>query len=192
MSSEHVDIAEVLIRKAGIRLGEAYALFWEASAPGIDERRQIAVRVKEAESCIEAVLLFQSGMEAIINEEINTNSKLAGVRREREAYQKKVRDLSFKNKWENSYRALGLDDSCRSLKEYLEFYRDFRVPITHPRNRYFDISPYRFPRVYAGIKSGWIAFMRLAHGWEDSARTAAWEEFCASCSLPLTIPPAFA
>ncbi|MCX7996824.1 MAG: hypothetical protein N2691_03665 [Patescibacteria group bacterium] len=186
MPTEQVDVAELLIRRAGMRLGDAYSHFWEASVPGIPDRKAVILRTREAESCIEAILLFQSGMEAIINEEISTNSKLVSVRREREYHQKRVRDLSFKNKWENSFKALELEDDG-TLRKYLEFYRDYRVPITHPRNRYFDVSPYRFPQVYAGIKSGWLAFMMLAGNWEQSARAGAWESFCNACNLPIEV-----
>lgn len=184
MQSEHIDIAETLIRKATKRLAEAYSTFWEASAPGLDERTQLNLRLQEAESCIEALLLFQSGMEAIINEEINTNKKLAGVRKERVFLQRKVKDLSFKNKWLNTFKALELEDSQKYLENYLDFYRDFRVPITHPSNRYFDISHYRFTNIYEGFRNGWMAFMTLATGWEDTAKTQSWKQYCEENGLP--------
>lgn len=187
MQSEPIDIAETLIRKAGKRLGESYAFFWEGASPGLSDYQLLKLRQNEAESSIEALLLFQAGMEAIINEEISTNRKLAGVRKEREFHQKRVRDLSFKNKWENSYKALELEDSKKYLESYLEFYRDFRVPITHPRNRYFDVALYKFPRVYEGIRNGWMAFMSLSTSWEDKAKAQSWEDFCTECNLPETI-----
>lgn len=188
MQSEQVDIAEMLIRKAGKRLGEAYAFFWEAASPHLDDQRILRLRQQEAESCIEALLLFQSGMEAIINEEISTNNKLTGVRKEREFHQKKLRDLSFKNKWESSYKALDLIDEHEYLNNYLDFYRDYRVPITHPRNRYFDVGPYRFPKVHQGIRNGWMAFMTLASNWEKSAKDQSWTEFCREANIPEHLP----
>lgn len=190
MPKEQVDIAEMLIRKAGRHLAEAYAAYWESSSPGMSPKALLELRQKEAEAAIESVLLFQSGMEAIINEEINTNKHLASVRKEREYYQRKVRDLSFKNKWENSYKALELSDSEKYLERYLEFYREYRVPITHPKNRYFDVASYTFPVAYAGMRNGWLAFMALISKWEDSARTQSWEEFCESCNLPREIADA--
>ncbi len=180
----HVDIAETLIRRAGKRLGEAYAAFWEASSPKIEDFKTTQLLQKESESCIEAILLFQAGMEAIINEEINTNKKLIGVRKEREYHQKRVRDLSFKNKWENSYKALKVTDTEKYLERYLDFYRDFRVPITHPNNRYLDVAAYRFPEVYKGIRNGWMAFMTLASGWEHDAKEQSWARFCEEANLP--------
>lgn len=188
MPSEHVDIAETLIRRAGKRLGEAYAAFWEASTPGIVDYKLVQLRQKEVESCIQAILLFQAGMEAIINEEINTNKGLISVRKEREFHQKRVRDLSFKNKWENSFKAMKIEDKQKYLEQYLEFYRDFRVPITHPKNRYLDVSGYRFPSVYQALRNGWMAFMSFASGWEKNAMDQSWENFCAESNLPEEIP----
>lgn len=187
MSKEQVDIAEMLIRKAGKHLAEAYSAFWEATTPGLSAKILLELRQREVESCIESVLLFQSGMEAIINEEISTNKFLAGVRKEREYHQRKVRDLSFKNKWENSYKALELEDSEKHLERYLEFYRDYRVPITHPKNRYFDVSEYTFPLAYSGMRDGWMAFMMLVSKWEDTARVQSWEDFCDGINLPREI-----
>jgi hypothetical protein len=190
MPKEQVDIAEMLIRKAGVHLAEAYAAFWEATTPGIPSKKLLQLRQREAEASIECMLLFQSGMEAIINEEITTNKRLAGVRKEREYHQRKVRDLSFKNKWENSYKAMEVEDTEKHLERYLEFYRDYRVPITHPKNRYFDVSPYTFPVTYAGMRNGWLAFMTLISMWEDSARVQSWEDFCEANNLPKEIADA--
>ena len=184
MVKVQVDIAEMLIRKAGKHLAEAYSAHYEATIPKISPKKLLELQQQEAEACIESVLLFQSGMEAIINEEISTNKYLAGVRREREFHQRKVRDLSFKNKWMNSYKALELEDAERHLENYLEFYRDYRIPITHPKNRYFDVSPYTFAVTYRGMRNGWLAFMALVSEWEDNARIQSWEDFCESCGLP--------
>jgi hypothetical protein len=187
MQPERIDIAELLIRKAGKHVGTAYAAYWEAASPGMSTERERELRTRETEACIEAVLMFQGGMEAIINEEISTNRALVSVRKEREFFQKKVRDLSFKNKWEHSYSALGIEDDERYLQHYLEFYRVYRVPITHPENRYFDISLYRFPLVYEGIRNGWMAFMALSTTWEEGARQRTWSDFCAECNLPSSL-----
>lgn len=181
---EKIDIAEMLIRRAGKRLGDAYARFFEQSSPNIEDFDLQLMREKEAEACIESVLLFQSGMEAMINEEITTNKMLQSVRRERDSLQKRLKDMSFKNKWEQSYAAMELEDKDEYLERYLDFYRKYRVPITHPRNRYFDISEYRFPLVYEGLRNGWMAFMALSTNWEETARQDSWEQFCEECNLP--------
>lgn len=177
----------MLIHKAGMHLAHASARYWEQTIPGTEPKQIVQLREEEAEACIEAILLFQSGMEAIINEEITSNNKLSGVRKEREFHQKKVRDLSFKNKWEHSYKAVDLTDAAGYLSKYLEFYRDYRVPITHPKNRYFDVSPYTFPVVYHAFRNGWLAFMQLISTWEDSAQIQSWEEYCVRHNLPKEI-----
>lgn len=181
---EKIDIAEMLIRRSGKRLGDAYARFFEQASQNIGDFDLQHLREKEAEACIETILLFQSGMEAMINEEITTNKKLQGIRKERDALQKRLKDMSFKNKWEQSYAAMELEDTGTYLQKYLEFYRRYRIPITHPRNRYFDISEYRFPLVYDGLRNGWMAFMALSTTWEDTARQDSWEQFCGECNLP--------
>ncbi|MFW5703361.1 MAG: hypothetical protein ACOCXQ_00830 [Patescibacteria group bacterium] len=182
--SEHIDIAELLVRRAGNRLGDAYRYFWEEAGTHHNEFEHRSIREKEAQACIETILLFQAGMEAMINEEINTNKALIKVRRERESLQKRLKDISFKNKWEQSYSALGVSDSGLYLEKYLEFYRRYRIPITHPKNRYFDITEYRFPTVYHGMYVGWMAFMALSTTWEEEARKDSWEQFCEECNLP--------
>ena len=92
--------------------------------------------------------------------------------------------MSFKNKWEQSYAAVQVEDTDKSLENYLEFYRMYRIPITHPRNRYFDISEYRFPLMYQGIRNGWMAYMALSTNWEYEAREDSWQQFCEECNLP--------
>ncbi len=179
-----LDIAELLIRRAGIRLSDAYRAFWEQTVPGLDEFAIHQLRETEAQAGIEVILVFQSGMEAMINEEISTNRKLQGIRRERDALQRRLKDLTFKNKWEMSYQLLGVTDTHGYLDSYLSFYRDYRVPITHPRTRYVDVSEYRFPKVYRGIRNGWLAYMRLSTSWENEAQTESWERFCEECGLP--------
>ncbi len=182
--TQQVDIAELLVRRAGKRLGDAYARFWEQTSPNLQEFDQKHLREKEAEACIETVLMFQAGMEAMINEEISTNKELIGVRKEREYLQKRLKDMSFKNKWEQSYQALEIEDTSQHLEQYLEFYRHFRVPITHPKNRYFDISEYTFPKIYHGIRSGWLAYMAFSTNWEPEAREDSWEQFCEENNVP--------
>lgn len=182
-----IDIAELLVRRAGNRLGDAYQAFWNQTTPDLDEFGQQSLREQEAEAAIESVLLFQSGIEAMINEEISTNPKLQGVRRERDSLQKRLKDMTFKNKWEHSFQALGISPVPQVLERYLLFYRSYRVPITHPRNRYLDVSAYRFPLVYQGIRAGWLSFMQLSTTWESEARNESWERFCEECGLPNSV-----
>lgn len=183
MSQDQIDIAELLIRKAGSHLGDAYNI--SILDPTIQGEQEHVLRKAEAESCIQAILLFQAGMEAIINEEIESNRYLHKIRKERQYYQKKLKDLSFKNKWERAFTELGVNEEGFSrFQHYMEFYRKFRVTITHPKNRYIDVSQYRFKPIYEGLKNGWETFMTLSQNIDLEYTTETWEDFCESCGIP--------
>lgn len=168
-----IDIAQLLSKKAGDQLCKAYEFSQQANSK------------KESEACIEAVILFQACMEAIINEEIESHRLLSAVREENEEMHKKFRSLSFRNKWLQSYEVLRLQDKQEYLQNYLLFYTKFRVPITHPHSRFSDISLFTFSAVYEGIKNGWYAAHLLLTKLGKNYSHDTWEGFCERCGISI-------
>lgn len=169
-----IDIAFLLAEKAGKHLSQAY-LYAQSG-----EHR------KESEECIEAVIIFQASMEAVINEEIESHRGLKLVREENEELYRRFRSLSFKNKWERAYVAVDLQDELHYLSSYFEFYTKYRVPITHPQSRYEDISEFNWQSVYKGIQSGWYAAHVLLAKLEKQYSQDTWEDYCNKCGLPIS------
>jgi len=142
---------------------------------------------EEAEACIEAVILFQSSMEAVINEEIERHKHLTEVKKEKDLRLRRYRNLSFKNRWMKSYDELGMDPTKGSLADYLEFYNEFRVTITHPTSRYVNIQKYNFENVYEGVRSGWLAMELLYEKLDKVHAEYSWEMYCTNCGLPTSL-----
>ncbi len=142
------DIARLLSFKAG----EHLALAGKAAESG-DEQ-------KEIEECIQTVILFQTAMEAIINEEVYNHPLLEEVKLEEYELNKRYKSLSFKNKWRKAYETLQIKDT-ENLEAYLQFYSYFRSPISHPRSRYQALDKYTFQKVCDGIENGWYAAQLL-------------------------------
>lgn len=172
-SLQMIDIAQLLTERAGRHLAQAYRY------------SQQRLLQEESHACIEAVIMFQASMEAVINEEIESHRLLSGIRDENEELFKKFRSLSFKNKWERSFVVLGLADGTQYLYQYLQFYSNYRVPITHPQSRYVDVSHFQFHPVYEGIHNGWCAAHELLTKLEKKYSQETWEEFCKKCELPV-------
>lgn len=165
--SSRKDIARLLFSCAGSHLRTAS----EADSPETEER-----------SCIQGVILFQTGMEAVINEEINNHPLLEEVRTEELELNKRYKSLSFKNKWKRAYDVLQIRDD-EHLLAYLTFYSQYRSPISHPRSRYLNLDEYRFSRIISGIESGWYA-MQLLFAILGKDLTS-WEEFCRNAELDI-------
>ncbi len=139
-----IDIARLLITNALEHLKLAENLHKKHKTHLIDE----------AEECIQAIILFQSAMEAVITEEIENEKKLKLVLDENEELARKHHSLSFKNKWLRAFDALLIKER-RSLDAYLVLYSDYRLPISHPTGRYLSLAKYQFKDTLKGIKSGW-------------------------------------
>lgn len=114
----------------------------------------IAQNNSTIEQHIQAIILFQAFMEIIINEEIETNRLLLPIKYENLQLTKKFKILSFRNKWIKSYELLGIEVANSDLEKYLQFYTDFRVPITHPQSRFTNISKYTSHNTKKGIRTG--------------------------------------
>ncbi len=142
------DIARLLSYKAG----EHLALAKKASEE-INEQIEI-------EQSIQAVILFQTAMEAIINEEVYNHPLLEEVKLEEYELNKRYKSLSFKNKWRKAYESLQIKDT-EHIEEYLQFYSKYRSPISHPRSRYQSLDKYTYKHVLEGIESGWYAAQLL-------------------------------
>lgn len=142
------DVARLLSLKAGEHLKAAQKAFEKAQEQ------------KEIEASIQAVILFQTAMEAIINEEVFNHPLLEEVKLEEYQLNKRFKSLSFKNKWKRSYEVLQIKETDY-LDEYLQFYTTYRSPISHPRSRYQALDKYTFKNVMSGIESGWYASQLL-------------------------------
>src|SRR3990167_8162284 len=120
-----IDIARLLITNAleHLKLAEKF------------HKKHISHPIDEAEECIQAIILFQSAMEAVITEEIENEKKLKKVFKENSELARTHHSLSFKNKWLRSFETLKIRDR-KSLEAYFTFYSDCRVPISHPKGRY--------------------------------------------------------
>ncbi len=130
--------------------------------------------MKEAHECIQAIILFQTGMEAFINEEIESEKKLLPVKKEQNDLGTKYKTLSFKNKWEMAYDSLKIKKR-ESMHAYLSFYSNYRILISHPKSRYISLENYEYEKVYEGLKSGWESMQLL---FESLGKTMkSWNEF---------------
>lgn len=139
-----LDIAHLLTKKAYDHLQEAFKYSKKGESPEL---------VKEIEECIQAVILFQSAMEAVITEEIENDFQLKEVKKENELLYAKHKSLSFKNKWEKAYDILQIT-SRKSLDAYLIFYSTHRIPISHPKSRYVSLEEYTYSTTEQGMNNG--------------------------------------
>jgi hypothetical protein len=139
-----VDIARLLSSKAGEHLQESFTHSEEGITP--NPRR-------ETEESIQAVILFQAAMEAVITEEIENDSLLVNIKKENEALFAKHKSLSFKNKWEKAFDELKITKRPH-LEAYLSFYSTHRIPISHPKSRYISLEDYSYHTIEAGINHG--------------------------------------
>ena len=158
-----IDIARLLLNRAGFSLAEAQTAH-------VANNEQI-----ESECAIQAVILFQAAIEAIVNEEIFNHPLLETVKKEEEELNKRLKSLSFKNKWKKVYDALQIKEQ-EYLDNYLHFYSHFRVPITHPKSRYISIEKYSYKHVYEGLENGWFT-VQLLYAILGKELTS-WKEFC--------------
>jgi len=165
-----IDIAKLLISAAGKQLTHSYEAY---------KKKDITYEIEE---CIQALILFQAGMEAIINDEITNHPLLSSVKSEESDLNTHFKSLSFKNKWTKSYEALQIRE-FEYLEAYLDFYSQYRIPITHPKRRYVSLSTYRFRKIYEGIENGWYA-VQLLYAVLGKELTS-WELFCKEYSLVL-------
>ncbi|MBP7966765.1 hypothetical protein KAZ66_00685 [Candidatus Woesebacteria bacterium] len=163
-----IDIAQLLAINAGLLLAQAQKAQGEKSEG------------KEAEFCIQAILLFQSAIEAILNEELLNHPLLESVRRADQDLHKRYKSLSFKNKWKKVYDTLQIQET-EYLDIYLQFYKMYRVPITHPKSRYVNVEKYTFQNVLEGFENGWYA-LQLVYAILGKELTS-WEEFCRTAGI---------
>lgn len=163
-----IDIAELLINQSIEHLVEASKLI------------KVDDEFAEAQECIQAVILFQVAMEAIINEEIERSPLLKEVKKENAALSTKYKSLSFRNKWERAFDVLKIRKR-KELKEYFKFYGRYRVLVSHPKSRYISLSEYQYENVYQGIKNGWMTIELLYMGLGKTR--ILWKEMCEKVGL---------
>ena len=185
MVNENIDIAMVLSISAGKHLVNAHTLHTEMTKEGLVQEEYFRLRALERDACIQAVILFQSSMEAIINEELESEPKLHLVKREEDALNKKFKMLSFKNKWTRAFEVLQVEKNANKyLDSYLKFYIKFRVPITHAKSRFVDAEKFNFLNVYTGIKNGYLAVESFYGTLKKYTTDHTWKRFIVTCGLP--------
>ncbi len=165
-----IDIAELLINQSIEHLIAASKL--------VSPEHELV----EAEECIQAVILFQVAMEAIINEEIERSPLLKEVKKENAALSTKYKSLSFKNKWERAFDVMKIRKK-KELNEYFTFYSRYRILVSHPKSRYISLDQYDYENVYKGIRSGWKTIELLFLGLKKSR--VSWEEMSREIGLVL-------
>ena len=165
-----IDIAELLVLQAVRHLSKSYI-----SKSEKDE-------LKEAEQCIQSIILFQVAMEAVINEEIEHAKPLLSIKKENTELSSKFKSLSFKNKWEKVFDTLSIRKR-KELRDYFMFYSRYRILISHPKSRYVSLKNYQFEKVYEGIKNGWNAMQLLYVALGKSK--ISWEEICREVGLEI-------
>jgi len=163
-----IDIAELLALQAVQHLAKAYN--FKSAENDLEESGQ----------CIQAIILFQVCMEAVINEEIERAAPLLPIKKENKELSGKFKSLSFKNKWEKAFDLLEIHKR-KELRDYFTFYTRYRVLLSHPKSRYVSLDNYMFDKVYAGIKSGWDA-MQIMYAVLGKSKIS-WEEICLEAGL---------
>lgn len=130
--------------------------------------------IRETEESIQAIVLFQSAMEAVITEEIENEPLLEPIKKQNLALFSKHKSLSFKNKWEKTFEILAIKNK-KSLEKYVTFYSTHRIPISHPKSRFISVEPYSSLQIEAGIQSGWEAMQELFKTL--GKETMSWKKF---------------
>lgn len=113
---------------------------------------------------IKATVLFQAGMEAMIN---HWCSKYSGL----------SNSTVFAKKWEESFQAKNI---TKSFDGYSEFYRKTRNAVTHPdrEERIEKINNIQFLEVFYGIKEGWESFKVLSNALGEQHDQDSWGTMC--------------
>lgn len=177
------DVAYLLMHSSLDELGTAHSLCENTSDIEINSVPEnecffLAPKIEGVYTCVrkhlvKSVVLFQSGMEAIINwiQSIDTSIPKNG---------------SFAEKWENAFKAKSSD---YDFSPYKEFYKNYRVHIVHPdkEERFETINNLSFSEVYEGIKSGWLAFAALSEVTGNKHDNDSWKIICDAHQLPSSI-----
>jgi hypothetical protein len=196
----NIDIAHLHGHSAGDYLNEAYDYCQKAYLINIDTIRWEralniggeleCLRMLEIESCIKAIILFQTMMEAVVNHEILTNSKLNNIKTGYLKPNGKKLDLSFEDKWGKSFQKLNAQgQDYILLDKYIQFYKEYRIPVTHPmsRSRIENVEKYNFSSVFWGIKNGWKVFGILSNLLKNPYDDDSWEVYCRRHQIPSAI-----
>lgn len=121
---------------------------------------------------IKSIVLFQSGMEAIIHWVQSQDSSISGKG-------------SFAKKWINAFTAKDID---YDFSKYKNFYKNYRIHIVHPdrKERFETINNLIFIDIYNGLKCGWDAYAALSSAIGFKHDENSWEIMCGAHELPIT------
>ncbi|MEA5575741.1 hypothetical protein [Anabaena sp. UHCC 0451] len=154
-------------------------------------------RKNEFQFCIQAVILFQVSMEAIINQVITTKPEIQKFIEDSLKKKKKWYDATFKDKWCKTLEKQKIE--LENFEKYHEnIYRTLRNNVVHPRHRYsgekpekliFSADKFIFSNVYSGFKNGWLAFASLSQAVGYPHDNNSWDIYCDICHLPKSLVP---
>ena len=177
------DVAHLLMHSSFDELHEAHSLCNEASEIEVNtvedtECFSLAQQVEYIDDSVKkhlvkSVILFQAGMEAILNwlQSIDTSISNKG---------------SFSEKWEKAFKSKGVD---YDFSYYRNFYENYRIHIVHPDKdeRFETINTLKFYDVYEGVKSGWLADAALSEAVGNKHDKNSWKIMCNAHQLPSSI-----
>ncbi len=115
-----------------------------------------------------SVMMYQAMMEAIINDSLETETKLSQI----------DKSNSFSEKWTKALVAVGKENG--SFKQYHEsIYKKFRIPMTHPKKaKIATLDELSFSVLLSGYKDGWKAYAELCEGLGHPHDDGSWELMC--------------
>ena len=149
-------------------------------------------RREEFANCVDAIILYQSMMETIINYAYREHSEILGTM---------PKNQSFANKWRIALKKIvdEKDPILTTFDQYdKQFYKALRNPLVHPDAgvnqgtgkptiAIKDTEPFRFAIVYRGMFAGWQCFEKLFDGIEMTHDEDSWATFCNTYGLPSSI-----
>ncbi len=177
------DVANLLMHSALDELCAAHTLCEKVNDMDLDtidetdcfliSPRIEGIDISIKKNLIKSIVLFQSGMEAIIHWIQNQDPCISSKG-------------SFSEKWENAFNSKNIDFD---FSHYKNFYKYYRIHIVHPdRNERFEtLNNLTFSDVYNGIQEGWLAYAALSEAIGYKHDDNSWEVMCKAHNLPVTM-----
>lgn len=130
--------------------------------------------------CSASVMLFQSMMEALIHDSVETKESLKEVESDILAANKRV---NFKNLWKYSLIKLG-QDPAGFLEYNHEIYIKYRNNLVHPKAEGIEeVQSMAFSKLFNGFKKGWDAYDKLYAGLGHPHDDDSWNVMCKAHNL---------
>ena len=197
---DHFEVTRVHGMNSLLSLSEAHVLWRQTKElrersenESWEEKFQTAdatgARLWAAESSIfsrlaQTILLYQASMEAILSNVASQNESVAAA----------AKTGGFKQQWLDALEAVG-QPSAEFRAYEQEFYKEMRIPLTHlhPNSdvKLAKVNRIDFPKVYAGVRYGWWAHIRLLIGIDLALPDieSNWAYICSRVNLPSDLFP---